>query len=554
MLSRLEIKNYVLIDSLQIDFPEGLVIISGQTGAGKSILLGALSLLTGSKADASLISESADSCVVEAEFKSPSPMLRGIVEDAGAEWDDEVLILRRVLSSSGRSRAFVNDCPFPVASLSSLGNSLIDIHSQHQTLQLFNPAYQTELLDHFASCVDLRKEYAAAYSALLASERHLEELKSRLSTLMREQEYNASQLAQLQSAELREGELEQLEEEHKCLSHAEDIQHLLAESLTSLEPLSDEIPSVSSALKDASRAVEKLSQFIPSSAPLFQRLDSARLDIEDVFSELESLAASSDASPQRLEQVEARMSLLYSLMTKHSCTSLDELISVREKYSSLVSDTSSISDEILETEKQLAAQKSALAKLGAELSRKRKSASVPFSEKVQEMLRSLELQNAVFSTEIAPAKPSSYGEDAVRFLFSSTGRNAVPLANCASGGEMSRIMLCLKAMMARFVAMPTMIFDEIDTGVSGSTADRMGSMISSMGEDMQVFAITHLPQVAAKGKVHYMVSKTVKSDGRTVSEISRLDDAQRVNEIARMLSGTEITPAAVANARELLGL
>lgn len=553
MLHRLEVRNYVLIDSLQIEFPEGLVIISGQTGAGKSILLGALSLLMGSKADASLISEGADSCVVEAEFESPDPALRTIVEDAGAEWDDSSLILRRVLSSSGRSRAFINDCPFPVASLQTIGPRLVDIHSQHQTLQLLNPSYQIELLDHFAGTVGKRKEYAEVYSQLTESRRHLESLKKRLEELKREQDYNASQLSQLQAANLRDGEMEELEEEHSRLSHAEEIQEHIVEAENALMPSAEEMPSVCASLKEASRALDKLSPFVQSCSSLRDRLDSARVDIEDVIEEIEAISSGVDASPERLEQVEARMSMLYSLMSKHSCTTIKELIAVQEHYSNLVSDTSALVQQIADAEEETDRIKKNLSIVGESLSAGRKAAAPKFSENVRQLLSSLELNSAVFVTDVSPSNPSSYGEDNVTFLFSSTGRNPVPLANCASGGEMSRIMLCLKAMMAHFVSMPTMIFDEIDTGVSGSVADRMGSMICSMGRDMQVFAITHLPQVAAKGNAHYLVSKSEK-DGKTVSTISMLSPEQRVEEIARMLSGTEITPAAIANAKELLGL
>lgn len=553
MLHRLEVRNYVLIDSLQIEFPEGLVIISGQTGAGKSILLGALSLLMGSKADASLISEGADSCVVEAEFESPDSALRTIVEDAGAEWDDSSLILRRVLSSSGRSRAFINDCPFPVASLQTIGPRLVDIHSQHQTLQLLNPSYQIDLLDHFAGTVGKRKEYAEVYSHLTESRKHLESLKRRLEELKREQDYNASQLSQLQAANLRDGEMEELEEEHSRLSHAEEIQSHIVEAENALMPSAEEIPSVCASLKEASRALDKLSPFVQSCSSLRDRLDSARVDIEDVIEEIESISSGVDASPERLEQVEARMSMLYSLLSKHSCTTIKELIAVQEHYSNLVSDTSALVQQIADAEEETDRIKKNLSVVGESLSAGRKAAAPKFSENVRQLLSSLELNSAVFVTEVSPSAPSSYGEDNVTFLFSSTGRNPVPLANCASGGEMSRIMLCLKAMMAHFVSMPTMIFDEIDTGVSGSVADRMGSMICSMGRDMQVFAITHLPQVAAKGNAHYLVSKSEK-DGKTISTISMLSPEQRVEEIARMLSGTEITPAAIANAKELLGL
>lgn len=554
MLKRLEIKNYILIEALEIDFPEGLVIISGQTGAGKSILLGALSLLMGAKADASLISEGAESCVVEAEFSNPNVFLKTIIEDADAEWSDDSLILRRVISRAGRSRAFVNDCPFPVPQLNSLSSKLIDIHSQHQTLQLQNPSYQIDLLDYFAETQDIRKDYSQVYTKLNTMRSDLSKYQEQLKNLERERNYNQSQFNQLDNANLKEGELEDLEEEQLRLSHSEDISRHLVEAMEAMNSSTEEIPSIDSALKETVKALDKITSFIPESGQLKERIESARLELDDALSEISSLSDSIETSPDRLEQVESRMSQLYSLMTKYGCSNIKELIKERDRYSDILFDTGSLDDKIAELSENIKKQESILSDISSKLSQKRHSAAEGFASKLQDMIRSLELPLAIFEVDITTCKPSISGEDNVVFKFSSNSRACVPIAQCASGGEMSRIMLCMKAMMAKYVDMPTMIFDEIDTGVSGSVADKMGSMICKMGEDMQVFAITHLPQVAAKGNAHYLVSKSQSDSGVVTSTIGRLNADERVQEIARMLSGSSITDAAIANAKVLLDI
>ena len=553
MLKRLEIHNYILIDSLEIDFPEGLVIISGQTGAGKSILLGALGLLAGGKADASVISEGAQNCTVEAVFCGVSESVREMLEDSGAEWNDGELIIRRVVAPSGRSRTFINDCPVPVQLLSSVSSSLFDIHSQRATMDLLDPFRQLDLLDRFAGNLDLRESYTASHSRLQNLKERSAARREQLARLNREKEYNQAQFRQLESAAVKEGELEELDAEQKQLANAEDIQTGLCGILEALNPSDGERTSADSSLKDAVRVLNKLSAYIPSATELSSRLESLRLELEDVLGEIESIVSSVDSSPDRLARVEERMSLIYSLYQKFSCSTEAELTALMEDYRSRLVNTGLIEEELASVEEQIKKETSLHDNLAARLSEARKKASGNFSEQVQEMIRGLELQQAVFSVDITPAASAGrYGKDNVVFLFSSTGRNPVPVAKCASGGEMSRIMLCLKALMARFVSMPTLIFDEIDTGVSGSVADKMGSMICEMGRDMQVFAITHLPQVAAKGNAHYLVAKAIQDNGRTSSSISKLSEQERVMEIARMLSGSTVTEAAVANAVSLL--
>lgn len=553
MLNRLEIHNYVLIDSLDIEFPEGLVIISGQTGAGKSILLGALSLLGGGKADASMISEGADSCVVEAEFTDVDPKIRTAVEDAGAEWDDGGLIVRRVVAKSGRSRAFINDCPVTVQTLVGVTSRLFDIHSQHGTLELQNPAYQTDMLDNFAGNGELRAEYSDSYSRLQKLVAEKSSLEQSAEQLRRERDYNQAQFNQLDSAALKDGELAELEAEQKSLANAEAIQESLCSVSEAFAPSDEELPSLDSLLKESVRSLEKIKEYVPSASSLAERIESSRLELDDVLSEVSSLAERSEASPERLQSVEDRMALIYSLFQKFGVSTEAELIALRERYSLTLADTDNLDGRITSLAAEIKKEEARNLALSDKLTESRKKASGPFSEHIQNMIRSLEMPLSVFVADVSPAqKPGPLGRDNVRFLFSSTGRSPIPVQSCASGGELSRIMLCLKAQMAHFEAMPTLIFDEIDTGVSGSVADKMGSMICSMGKDMQVFAITHLPQVAAKGSAHYLVEKSVSAEGRTTSSIRKLSEEERVMEVARMLSGSKISDAAIANARELL--
>ncbi len=553
MLARLQVRNYVLIDSLEIDFPEGLVIITGQTGAGKSILLGALSLVTGSKSDASMVSEGAENCVVEAEFDSVDDTLRQILEENEVEWEDGHLIIRRVVNRSGRSRSFVNDSPVAISVLQDIASKLIDVHSQHQTLILSDKGFQLDILDHYAGNAELRNECARLWREMASKKSELAALESRLRKMAAEKDYNEAQFRQLEAANLRDGELAELEEEQKQLANAEEIKTSLS-TVESLYASADgEAVSMDSALKEAGKIISKLSKYIPAADSLAERIDSCRYELGDIFSEISDLNSRTDLSPQRLEDVEGRMSLLYGLMQKHSCLNEAELISLRESLSEALFDSTALEEKREELRKEIAVLEKESAAVADRLHESRTKAADPFASTIAESIRSMELPYAVFEASLTDAPLSSTGRDSITFRFSAAGRNPVDVAKCASGGEMSRIMLALKSMMARYTNMPTMIFDEIDTGVSGSVADRMGSVICEMGEYMQVFAITHLPQVAAKGTAHYLVSKDIDPATSTaVSKITRLSDEERIQEIARMLSGSVLTAEAVANAKSLL--
>lgn len=557
MLQSLQIRNYVLIDSLDVEFPEGLVIISGQTGAGKSILLGALSLLLGAKADASVIGPNADNCVVEAVFRVPESDadISTLLEDGGIECENGELIVRRVVNRSGRSRSFVNDSPVPVQTLQGISSRLIDIHSQHQTLLLTDHAFQLSMLDHYAGNVPLVAECGESFRSLRSLEKELSGLNAEIARLAEEEEYLRSRCARLEEAHLKEGELEELEAEQKRLANAEEIKENLCgvENLFAPSDPDSDVMSISTALKEAQRKLEKVKAFIPEAASLSERIESSRTELDDILEEVVSANSRIELSQERLESVEDRLGLLYGLLKSFSASSVAELIAKRDGLSASLADSASMEERRSELESRIEAERKRYEGICLRLHDARTASAVPFAAAIQESVRSLEMEYSVFEVEVAQASASASGTDSVRFLFSASGTASTDVAKCASGGEMSRLMLCLKAMMARFVNMPTLIFDEIDSGVSGSVADKMGRMICRMGKDMQVFAITHLPQVAAKGNAHYLVEKEYDVLGKATTSIRPVSGQDRLQEIARMLSGSRITPAAMENARSLLG-
>ena len=554
MLTRLQVKNYVLLDSLEIDFPEGLIIITGQTGAGKSILLGALSLVAGAKADASMLSEGADNCVVEAEFTIEDQTLREVLEENEVDCEDNVLIVRRVVNRSGRSRAFINDCPVPVQVLQDISSRLIDIHSQHQTLLLSDRRFQMSLLDFYAGNSGLLEESAGLWKLLQEKKAELRTLEERLSRSAAERDYNQARLAQLQKASLKEGELAELEQEQKQLANAEEIKT----SFTAVEEMfasaSAEL-SLDGMLKESSRPLSRLGRYVPQTSELAERVDSCRHELDDILSEIIRINQRTEHSAERLEEVEERMSLIYGLMQRFSCQNESELISVRDSMAAELFDSSALEEKKLELLAEISSLSDAMNGIADRLHESRKNASEAFARQIEDSIRFLELPYAIFEVGLERSQLTANGYDQVTFRFSSTGRNAVDISKCASGGEMSRIMLALKAMCAEYTDMPTMIFDEIDTGVSGSVADKMGSMICKMGTRMQVFAITHLPQVAAKGNAHYLVRKEIDPvTSKAVTSIGRLGQQERIMEVARMLSGSSLTEAAIANAKSLLSI
>ena len=544
MLKSLQIRNYVLIDSLDVVFPEGLVIITGQTGAGKSILLGALSLLLGSKADTSVIGSHGDNCVVEALFRVPESdsVMRDLLHENDLDDDSGELLIRRVVSSTGRSRSFINDSPVTLQILQSVTSRLVDIHSQHQTLMLSDKSFQLSMLDSFAGNGSLLERCGSLYRRVRELDKEITGLKDKIARIEEEKDYLQSRWKRLDEAHLVEGELESLEEEQGLLANAESVK----ESLSGVETLLD-----TASLKEARKLLEKASRFVPSAAALAERLESARVELNDIQDEVSEIDSRTEVSAERLEAVESRMSLLYDLMKRYSASSVEELITMRDSLSASLDGAEEINDRLEDLLKEKKVVEEEYLSVSKALHESRCSAAGRFCSEILSSLRSLELDRAVFDVDLVETPSGETGRDGVRFLFSASGSNPVEVAKCASGGELSRLMLSLKAMMARFASMPTLVFDEIDSGVSGSVADKMGQMICSMGKDMQVFAITHLPQVAAKGDAHYLVEKSFEDNG-AVTSVRLLDGEERVMEIARMLSGSHVSAAAIQNAKALL--
>ena len=534
MLKRLAIRNYALIDSLDIEFPGNLIVISGETGAGKSILLGALSLLLGGKADVSTLGDPASNCVVEGEF----------------EREGEEYILRRVISPQGRSRSFINDEPATVEALKALSASLVDIHSQFDQTQLADRRYPVTLLDFYAGCAEDAARCASIYEQLTACSREIKERESAADEARRNRDYLQFQYDQLDAARLRDGELEALEAEQRQLSNS----GLISENLAAADSLlSADEASLPQQLHAVENALSRVAAFIPEAEELRARAESARIELKDIAYEVASLAEKSTFSPHRLEEVEERLSTLYSLMRKHGLETEAELIALRDDLGHKLSDSLDPDAALAELRQRLTALEHDYSVCATALHAARTKAAPALDKALLAAIRSLEMPQAVFHTDIQErATGGRDGIDEVRFLFSANpGVAPIELSRCASGGELSRIMLCLKDLLSGYTGMPTLIFDEIDTGVSGSVADKMGRMIVSMGERMQVFAITHLPQVASKGNAHYLVYKSAE-DGRAHSRIRLIDGEDRVREVARMLSGSAITPEALANARVLL--
>ena len=547
MLHRLTIGNYVLVDSLETEFPGGLVIMTGQTGAGKSLLVGALSLLLGAKADASVLSDPGKNCVVEGVFDLPD--IPSLPEECEFEPDGELITVRRVIAPSGRSRAFVNDCPVAVGALQQLAAHLVDIHAQADTARLSDKSYRLDMLDRYAGSAALLAEYGEAYSATRKIRQQLDGLKEEARRLDADREYDAARYRTLAEAALRQGEAEELEAEEKLLANAEEIKS----GLCRIESLYDspEGEGIDTLLREVEKQLGKTAGYVPSLESYTERLSSVRIELDDIVSDIASLNASMDVSEDRLEAVRERLSTLYELRRRFGVTTDEELIAIRDELAARVGGGEDLADRIVALERSLKQSQAREDELAAKLQSARATAAPSFAEAVSTLLRGLELERAVFSVSLQPAPSGPSGRDEAVFRFSATGVDPEDMSKVASGGERSRIMLSLRAMMSRYMQLPTLIFDEIDTGVSGSAADKMGSLICKMGDNMQIFAITHLPQVAAKGRAHYLVSKTLEGD-RALTSIRRIDGEERVGEIARMLSGSAITPEAVANARRLL--
>ena len=550
MLRSLYIQNYALIEKLNISFETGFSVITGETGAGKSIILGAIGLLLGQRADVKAIRRGASKCIIEARFDISAYDMRPFFENNELEYDDEC-ILRREVQASGKSRAFINDTPVSLAQIKELGEQLIDVHSQHQNLLLNKEGFQLNVLDILAHDDAELEKYHARYAEWRQTERELEELVSQAEKSRADEEYIRFQLEQLEDANLSEGEQEELEQEAETLNHAEEIKAGLYRVEQVL--VSDEGGLLSS-LKDSLNTLNNLQRVYQPAKELSERMESAYIELKDISHEVSSQSDSVEFNPVRLDEVNERLNLIYSLQQKHRVQTLDELIALTEEYRGKLSDITSYDDRIAELTGRKDEQYKQVKQQASLLTKARTKAAREVEKQLAARLVPLGMPNVRFQVEIGLKKePGLQGEDTVNFLFSANKNGMLQsISSVASGGEIARVMLSIKAMIAGAVKLPTIVFDEIDTGVSGEIADRMADMMQEMGEqNRQVISITHLPQIAARGCAHYKVYKK-DSDTETNSHIRRLTDEERVEEIAHMLSGATLTEAALSNAKALL--
>jgi DNA repair protein RecN (Recombination protein N) len=552
MLKSLFIRNYALIDALDICFEDGFSVITGETGAGKSIILGALSLVLGERADTKSIQTGKDKCAIEAVFDLSTYHLERFFEENDLEYDATECLFRRELHRSGKSRAFINDSPVSLAVMKELGDRLIDVHSQHRNLLLADTHFQLNVVDLIAQTREQLRKYRNEYQEYLSVCDALAGLKEKASTARNEEDYIRFQYGELSDAKLKAGEQEELEQEQETLSHAEDIKTALYK-VTGL--LDGENTSVVSSLKDALSVMEQLSACFPKANEYADRLRSAYFDINDLASETDVLKDDIEFNPERLAWIHDRLNTIYSLQQKHKLSSVADLIAKRDDFSAQLNAIDSFDEELDVLDKRRQDLYERLTEQAAGITRLRKSASEKIENQIIERMMLLGMPNARFQLLFtSKAKLSPDGIDEVAFLFSANKNEPLkPVAQTASGGEISRLMLCVKAMIAGYAALPSIIFDEIDTGISGEIADKMAGIMQDLGQKMQVITITHLPQIAAKGNAHYFVYKEDTPE-RTCTRIRRLDDPERIDEIARMLSGAKVTPSAVDNAKVLLGL
>lgn len=550
MLRSVSIENYALIDKLDISFDKGLSIITGETGAGKSILLGALSLIIGQRADSSSLKDKEKSCVVEGTFSIEGYGLEPFFEENDLDYDNSTTF-RRIINPNGKSRAFINDIPVTLNVLKDITDKLIDIHSQHQNLLVANSGFQLWIVDLLANNTDLLKTYRDAYLSYKKTAATLNDLRQQHEQSKADYDYLLFQFNQLEEAKLQENEQEELEAELKQLTHAEEIKSGYNRAAAIL---SGEEFGVDQLLHEAYQTVSKLAHLSSEAEELAKRIESSRIEIRDIAGEVERLEEAITFSPERQLAVEERLDTVYSLEQKHRVHTVKELLEIRDSLQEKISTIVGFDEQLEALEKEKQQKEEVLSNLANQLAEKREKAIPETEQRIIEMLRSLGMPNATFKA--VHTKLDSYtptGDTSISFLFSANKEVAPQdISKVASGGEMSRLMLSLKSLVAQSGKLPTIIFDEIDTGISGEVADKMGMLISLLAQQNQVINITHLPQVASKGNAHYVVYKE-DTPTATKTQIRKLNDDERVMEIAKMLSGSSVTEAAINNARELLG-
>ena len=551
MLTRLYIRNYALIDELDIELYKGFSVITGETGAGKSIILGAIGLLLGQRADSKTLKQGADKCVIEAHFDLSAYQLQAFFDDNEIEFDASDTIIRRELTAAGKSRSFVNDTPVPLTTLKELGEQLVDIHSQHQNLLLSKQNFQLSVVDVLAKDAKELADYRQSYHDYQTKKQELESLRDDIERNRQNLDFLQFQYDELTAANLTAGEQEELEQQSETMTHAEDIKTALYEADNALN---GEDNGVTSMVRSATNALGSISRVLPQTQELTERLDSCRIELADIADEVSRLLEHTDFDPAELDNINNRLDRIYELEKKYRVDTVEELISRRDELKQQLGNIENSDEALAELSakceklaKQCQQQADALTKL-------RQKAAKEIERQLQQRLVPLGMPNVRFQVSIKSEALGAHGQDNVCFLFSAnTSTPLQPVAQVASGGETGRVMLSLKAMISGVVKLPTIIFDEIDTGVSGKIAEKMAEMMHEMGQqERQVISITHLPQIAALGTHHYRVSKEETPQG-TTSHMQELSADERVTEIAQMLSGSNVTDAAVANAKQLLG-
>lgn len=551
MLRHIEIRHYALIDHLDMELAPGFTVITGETGAGKSIIMGALGLLMGQRADAKAIRDGETKCVVEARFDIAAYDLAPVFEELDLDYDDETVV-RREIHANGKSRAFVNDTPVSLAQLKSLAPYLTDIHSQHQNLLLNDSSFQLKVVDAVARSQEERARYASRYAEYMRVTHALDNLKRQAQEAQAERDFAQFQYDQLAGAALSVTEQDELETELDRLNHAEEVKSELSAVTARFD---SEEYGILPSLKEALSAVRRIARYVDGGETLASRMESALIELRDLGGEFDTMYNDMEFDPERKRQIEERLDLIYTLEQKHRVKSVAELMALQEEYEAKLQRMDEYDGEIEELARQAEALRGELDAAASVLSAKRRGVAGEIEGALVERLSYLGMPNASLSVDVTETEEYTLtGRDAVSFLFSANRNTALrPITEIASGGEISRVMLCIKALIASKSELPTIVLDEIDTGVSGEVANRMGEMMRQMAEHMQVITITHLPQIAARGASHFKVYKA-DTEGGTTSNIRRLTQEGRLMEIAEMLSGKNPSESAIANARELMGV
>lgn len=549
MITQLTIKNYALIEDIKVEFKQGLTIITGETGAGKSILLGALSLLLGKRADLSSVKNNEKKCVIEAQFQINAYNLKDFFSSQDLDYENQTIVRREILPS-GKSRAFINDSPVNLNTLNALGERLIDIHNQHQTLEVTSQDFQFEIIDALANTKELLVGYQKVLRELKKNETFLQQLNNRKTESQKELDYNLFLLEELEQAHLKPGELESLEEELEKLDNVETIQENLSEII---QLLSDEQVGVLFSLNEIKLRANKLKALSATFETLWERIQSVHIELDDISKDINTELEVTEANPEKLREVNDRLQLLYKLQKKHQVITIEELIKIKNKLAESVEETEGLDLKIIGLEKEIERARQHLSKLATEIHVKRVSILEVLTKSMEDILAQLGLPNARFKIVLTPGEQFlDNGRDELSFLFTANKGTAFgELKKVASGGEMSRIMLAVKSILANYSQLPTIVFDEIDTGVSGEVANKIADIMKSMSMNMQVVSITHLPQIAAKGNHHFKVYKE-DIENITHTKLKLLTSENRITELAEMLGGEKKSESALAHARELL--